>query len=201
MNGQHASAHHPRRAPLPLTPDEARKVTFQQSPLAWRGYSEQEVDEFVARTVQALETAQRETVALHTEVNRLRNFYRQHGTEIDRLADRHAGWSDPRASRPLIAEAKSYTDTQVVHADSYADLVATDAHHHADEALAHAQVRSRILAEELVRTFVSRTPDPRRAQLELDQVALWLRALGEALWSQTDAMTQVIDAQLGRPMF
>jgi DivIVA domain-containing protein len=70
-----------------LTAVQARSVTFWDSQLAWRGYSEDDVNEFVQRAAAVLELAERDHSALRAEIERLRNFYRDHGTDVDRAAE------------------------------------------------------------------------------------------------------------------
>ena len=179
-----------------MTAEEVRATTFQQSPLAWRGYSEQEVDLFVARAAQSLDEAQRDTIALRAEVDRLRNFYRRHGTDIDHSVDQRSEWRAAAEPSRLIAEAQRYIQTQVAQADIYAEMVTTEGQPQAEETLLHARLRSKIVVEDMLRTFLSRSHDRQRAQAEVEQLAQWVSALADALWAQTDAMSQVLQAQL-----
>jgi DivIVA domain-containing protein len=179
-----------------MTPDEIRGVTFQQSPLAWRGYSEQEVDDFVASAAHSLDETQREMVALRAEVDRLRNFYRRHGTDVDHSVDTPNEWARPVEPNRLIAEARRYVQTQVGQAEAYADTVRAEGRAQAEEALLHARLRSRILVQDLIRVYFSGGVDQRRAGADLEQLAQWVSALADALWAQTDAMSQAVEAEL-----
>ena len=154
-----------------MTAEEVRATTFQQSPLAWRGYSEQEVD-------------------------RLRNFYRRHGTDIDHSVDQRSEWRAAAEPSRLIAEVQRYVQTQVAQADMYAEMVTTDGQPQAEEMLLHARLRSKIVVEDMLRTFLSRNHDRQRAHAEVEQLAQWVSALADALWAQTDAMSEVLQAQL-----
>jgi DivIVA domain-containing protein len=178
-----------------LTATEARNTTFEQSPLAWRGYSEEEVDSFVARAADALDATQRENTALRAEIDRLRNVYRRDGTDVDHILDRRPVRVAPTATRPLIVEAQQYVETQVAEADAYAAMV-TVAAEHAEGMLVHAQLRAKIVTEEMVRAFLVQTQDRHRAVIELRHLQQWLRALSEALWRQTDAMALAVEAGL-----
>jgi DivIVA domain-containing protein len=181
-----------------MTSAEIRGVTFQQSPLAWRGYSEQEVDEFVASAAHSLDETQREVVALRAEVDRLRNFYRRHGTDVDHSVDTPNEWSRPVEPNRLIAEARRYVQTQVAQAEAYADTVRAEGLPQADEALLHARLRSRIVVQDMIRLLFSGGVDHRRADSDLEQLAQWVSALADALWAQTDAMSQAVEAELDR---
>ncbi len=192
------SSHHDRvdEPPRTMTVDEVRKTSFQQSPLAWRGYSEEEVDAFIGRVAHTLDQANRETQALRAEVERLRNFYKRHGTDVDHAVDRDESWFSPGEANPLIGEAQRYVGTQVAQADNYADLITTDARAQADEVLAHAQLRAKIVVEDMVRTFRSRTDDPNRAHSHVEQLAIWSNALAEALWTQASTVSTAVQAEL-----
>lgn len=196
MSSRTDPQHRAEESPRVMTVEEVRGASFQQSPLAWRGYSEQEVDQFVERAAQSLEENQRETVALRAEVDRLRNFYRRHGTEVDHSIDRPANWGGPGERNPLVAEVQRYVQTQVAQADAYAELVTADARPQADEMLLHAQLRSKIIIEDLVRAFLAHRDDQLRANVQLEQLARWVAALADALWAQTNAMTHAVEAEL-----
>ncbi len=180
-----------------MTADEMRAITFQQSPLAWRGYSEQEVDEFVARAARTVDEVQRENIAQRAEIDRLRNFYRRHGTDVDHSVDRPQ-WSAPELPNRLIREVQRYVETQVSQADAYAEMVTVDQLPQAQEMLLHAQLRSRIVVEDTIRAFLVRVDDRGRAHAELDQLARWVSALAEAMWVQTAAMSETVSTQLER---
>jgi hypothetical protein len=48
----------------------------------------------------------------------------------------------------------------------------------------------------MLRTFLSRSHDRQRAHAEVEQLAQWVSALADALWAQTDAMSQALQTQL-----
>src|SRR5690348_11126287 len=110
---------HVSRHRAELTAEEARKVTFPPASLGWRGYAEDKVDEFVARVVDTLATAEREFAAMHAEVDRLRAFYREHGTDIDNAAERKPARARRRGSY-LVGEVERYAATYVALAAEYA---------------------------------------------------------------------------------
>src|SRR3954451_14292443 len=67
-----------------LTAAEIRSARFGQSPMAWRGYSEEEVSAFLSRVAAGVEADEAERAALRAEIDRLRHFYREHGADVDR---------------------------------------------------------------------------------------------------------------------
>lgn len=178
-----------------LTAKEARAVTFRQSQLAWRGYSEDDVNEFVQRAAEALDMAERDGAALRAEVERLRSFYRDHGTDVDRTA------GPPRARRqqsPLLRELDRYTETIVNLAAACADSVVEDDSQTTERHLYHARVRARLLIEELTSAFLADPRNRSRAESELLLLTRWMRGFGEAILAQVDAMMLVADG-ISRP--
>jgi DivIVA domain-containing protein len=176
-----------------LTAEAARAMTFRQSQLAWRGYSEDDVNEFVQRAADALEAAQQDYGALRAEVERLRAFYRDHGTDVDRVVEpsrsrRHNGW--------LVREVERYTGTHLNLAIASADSAVDDDSQTSGQQLYHARVRARLLVEDMVAAFLADPRNRTRAEPELLLLTRWLRAFGDALLAQVDAMVQVAENQL-----
>ncbi|GAA1821636.1 DivIVA domain-containing protein [Planosporangium flavigriseum] len=179
-----------------LTAKEARAVTFRQSQLGWRGYSEDEVNEFVQRAATALEIAERDQAALRVEIERLRSFYRDHGTDVDRTA------GQPRPRRlhsPLIREVDRYADTIVTLAGACADSVVEDDPRTSEQHLYHARVRARLFVEELISALLTNPRYRSHAEAELLQLARWLHGFGEALLAQVDAMVLAADGRSRPP--
>jgi DivIVA domain-containing protein len=174
-----------------LTAKEARATTFRQSQLAWRGYSEDDVNEFVERAARALEMAERDHSALHAEIERLRNFYRDHGTDVDRAAARPR-----RVTNWLVREADRYAETILNLAAECADSTVEDDTQTAERHLYHARVRARLLVEELISTFLADPRNRSRADAELLVLARWMRGYGEAILAQVDAMVLAADSQV-----
>ncbi|NJC72525.1 DivIVA domain-containing protein [Planosporangium thailandense] len=185
-----------RLQPDALTADEVRAATFRQSPLGWRGYSEDDVQEFLERVATALEAVERDNSALRTEVERLRSFYRDHGTDVDRVAGRTPARHHPS---PLVREVDRYSDTLVDVAAGCADSTAADDAETCERDLYHARVRARVYVEDLISSFLSDPHTRSRADDELRLVARWMRGFGEALLAQVDAMVLVADNHLRSP--
>jgi DivIVA domain-containing protein len=176
-----------------LTAKEARATAFRQSQLAWRGYSEDDVNDFVQRAANALEMAERDQSALRAEIDRLRSFYRDHGTDVDRAV------GQPRPRRPqswLVREADRYTDSILDLAAACADSTVEDDAETSEQHLYHARVRARLLVEDLISAFVSDPHNRSRAGAELLLLTRWMRGFGEAILAQVDAMVLVADRQV-----
>jgi DivIVA domain-containing protein len=176
----------------PLTAKEARSATFRQSQLAWRGYSEDDVNEFVQRAANAIEMAERNQSALRAEIERLRNFYRDHGTDVDRAA----GQPRPRRQNSwLVREVDRYTESILNLAAACADSAVDDAQE-SEQQLYHARVRARLLVEDLLSAFLADPRNRSRAEAEMLLLTRWMRGFGEAILAQVDAMVLVADTQV-----
>jgi DivIVA domain-containing protein len=173
-----------------LSAEEARMTTFRQSPLGWRGYLEEDVDNFVDRVTDMLEFAERDRSALRAEVERLRLHHREHGGEAGRGAGERG---TRRTHSPLIRELDRHSETIISVAADCADSAVCDDTETRERHLYQTRVRARLFVEELISTFMA---DPRnlpRAEDELLLLTGWMRAFGEALLAQVDAMVLVAD--------
>lgn len=185
---------HVSRHRAELTADEARKVAFPPSSLGWRGYAEDKVDEFVARVADTLATAEREYAAMRAEIDRLRAFYREHGTDVDNAAERKPARAR-RRSGYLVGEVERYAAKYLALAAEYAEVVVDYEHGRGEEQLYHARVRARTVITDLIGAFLADPHNRSRAEPELRRLAGWLWAFGEAVWTQSDAMARVAEQE------
>lgn len=181
-----------------LTAAEIRSARFGQSPMAWRGYSEEEVSAFLARIAAELEEAEAERAALRSEVERLRHFYRDHGTDVDRVPLTR-GARTPATPNDLTSHARQRLDAMTANAERYADLLTGGIHRPADhpvaprdearDLLVHAEVSARIGFEETVADFRSTYREhPAGVAGELERTLAWLDELTHALTRQLAAL-------------
>jgi DivIVA domain-containing protein len=185
-----------------LTAADTRMTTFRQSPLGWRGYLETDVDDFVDHVADLLETAERDRSALRAEVERLRGYHREQSTGAGRIGGTR---SDPaelpaagehshrRTHSPLVRELDRYSETLVSVAADCADSAVCDDTETRERRLYQARVRARLFVDELISTFLADPRDLPRAEDELLLLTGWMRAFGEALLAQVDAMVLVAD--------
>jgi DivIVA domain-containing protein len=169
-----------------LTADDVRATTFNRSQLGWRGYAEEEVEQFLAVVAESIAVADQERAALQAEIRRLRDFYRGNRDEVDRAgtADRHRHRTD---GDDLVTAIADYADAQVDQAREYAQLVdSRDAG--AARMLHHARIRAELAAQESLYTLGERVEgDP-----GLDRALVWLRAFADALRVQLDMTVEVL---------
>jgi DivIVA domain-containing protein len=168
-----------------LAADDVRAMTFNRAQLGWRGYSEEEVEDFVARVADAIRAADQERAALHAEIRRLRDFYRSNRDDVDRVgANRHRHRTD---GDDLVTAVADYAEIQVDQAREYALLVDNrDAG--ALRMLHHARIRAQLAADEALRTIEERDEgDP-----DIERALVWLRAFADALRVQVDMTVEVL---------
>jgi DivIVA domain-containing protein len=192
-----------------LTAAEIRSARFEQSPMAWRGYSEEEVGAFLARIATGVEADEAERAALRTEIDRLRNFYREHGTDVDRvpLVDSRR---PPASPGDLTSQARQRLDALTANAERYADLLTGGIYRapgdpvppqdEARDLLVHAEVSCRIGFEQTVREFCSTyRAHPAGVTGELERTMTWLDEFTHALTRQLAALQSAAEDGLDRP--
>lgn len=187
----------------PPTAEEIRRARFGQSPMAWRGFSEEEVVRYLHRVAAAVESGEAERAALRAEVDRLRTFYRSHGTDVDGVP------AIPRLRPPpspgdLTSQARQRLEALGATAQLYADLLTggvrpagddpAAARDQARELLVHAEVSARIGFEEVLAGFRAAYGDRSPAALaELRRTQVWLEEFSAALTRQLAALCDAVD--------
>ncbi len=192
-----------------LTAAEIRSARFGQSPMAWRGYSEEEVSAFLSRIASELESDEADRLALRAEIDRLRHFYRDHGTDVDRVPV-VSGTRPPASPGDLTSQARQRLDALVANAERYADLLTGGVHRPPDhpvslrdearDLLVHAEVAARIGFEQTVGDFrVAYREHPAGVVAELERTLAWLDELTHALTRQLAALHAAALEGLDRP--
>ena len=181
-----------------LTAAEIRSARFGQSPMAWRGYSEEEVGAFLDRVAAFVEADEAERAALRAEVDRLRHFYRDHGTDVDRVP-LTAVRRPPASPGDLTSQARQRLDALTANAERYADLLTggvprapddpVPAAEEARDLLVHAEVSTRIGFEQTIADFRSAyRAHPVGVARELERTLVWLDELTHAVTGQLAAL-------------
>jgi DivIVA domain-containing protein len=181
------------------TPDEVRSATFTQSQLAWRGYSEDEVHAFLAQVADAMATADSERIGLRVEVERLRNYYREHGVDVDRLTPGTRRGSQGLEVDSLVPRLEQYTEVQFDQARKYATAVDNRNEERAGEVFHHAKVQAALATEQSIRMFLDsagrRSPT---TGAELERASVWLRAFVAALYAQLEVINDALTVEMQR---
>jgi DivIVA domain-containing protein len=192
-----------------LTAAEIRSARFGQSPMAWRGFSEEEVSAFLARVAAGVEADEAERAALRAEIERLRHFYREHGADVDRVPLVESR-RPPATPNDLTSQARQRLDALTANAERYADLLTGGVYRAPDnpvapqdearDLLVHAEVSGRIGFEQTVADFrAAYRAHPAGVTAELERTKVWLDEYTHALTRQLAVLYGAADDGLDRP--
>ncbi|KAA9150644.1 hypothetical protein FPZ12_040780 [Amycolatopsis acidicola] len=178
-----------------LTPERIRSVTFSKSPIGRRGVDPSEVELFQRRLAEEIAAGEAENARLRAEVDRLRDWYRAHGENVD--PSLMPIQIDVEAVN-LLSEAQLQAEAYIAQAEAHCRRMAGDARRHASALLHDAQERAEIAAQQAVEAYRAHAGEERTAQVEeLERRLAWLRAFCHAIQVQlhaaSDAFAQEVD--------
>jgi DivIVA domain-containing protein len=174
----------PRRAG-PVTVRDIVQVTFRPSPVAWRGYSPIEVKEVLDAAAASLRDNEDECQGLAAEIERLRNFYRNHPRAVAALP---AAGTDVGG---LVGTVRRYAPTQVQHAADYAERAA-DGSPEADRLLKHARMHTTIVVAAAAGASPAGASTAGPERPEAEQAQLWISCFAHALRTQAAALYDAV---------
>lgn len=189
------------RQAMPLSPDRVRTWEFSRTPLGRRGYNEDDVRLFLARVAEELASADAEKSALRSEIRRLRNYYREHGVDVDGAT--RPGAPDETgptlAAINLMSQAQQAADAQVAQAEEYSRRLVQQAREQYEDILRQAAEQAAEAAEQAGAAYLDSRGDvtegPEREALE--RRIAWLRTFAEVtqvqLRSVLEALTREVD--------
>lgn len=186
-----------RRRATPLTPETIRTVQFPRAALGRRGYQEEEVRRFLGRIAEDIGAANAEKAHLRAEVDRLRNWYRNAGVNVDGRVESRGGPAVPNAQAiALMSQAQQAADLQVAQAEDYARRLLAEARQQYETILREAQRRAHMAAEQA--TVEYRNGAPRdEDRVDLERRIAWLRTFAQVtqiqLRSTLEALTRELD--------
>jgi cell division initiation protein len=204
----------PRQRAFRLTPDAVRRREFTRSPLGRRGYLESDVDRFRTLVADEIAYSDAEKAELRAEVDRLRNYFRDHHIDPG-LADtggsntsgsRGNGSRSDRSQLPsvqvvnMMSMAQQAADQHIAQAENYAREMVGDARKQYEEILLKAQARAEEAAAEATRAFEmaqamgERTSD----SAELESKIAYLRTFAEVTQVQMRSILQALGEELDR---
>jgi DivIVA domain-containing protein len=189
--GQYGSPR--RQRGTPFTPETIRAIEFPRSPFGRRGYHEDEVRRFLSRIAEDIVAANTEKLYLRAEIDRLRNWYREAGVEID---DGDTRKPPSGQAITLMSQAQQAADLQIAQAEDYARRLLADAHRQYEEIVREAQRRAVAATEPNTGEYPTRhSRDDERVHLE--RRIGWLRAFAKVtqvqLKSTLEALTKELD--------
>lgn len=189
----------------PMSPERVRTMDFGRTPLGRRGLNEDEVRLFLARVSEDMAASAAEKADLRSEVARLRNYYRDRGTNIEGDgAARRPPAPQPVVTDParqnlaainLMSRAQQAADAQVAQAEEYCRRLVHQAREYYDQVLREATQQANDAAARLAATYDAAGDSVERELLE--QRIAWLRTFAEVTQVQLravlEALTQEVD--------
>jgi hypothetical protein len=171
-----------------------RAVRFSQATHSAGGLSEDEVSAYIAAVAEAMAEAEAARDALRAEVARLRAFYREQGTDIDRPEPRREPARDD-----AIARFRRHVTDLVTAAQRYAATVAVNPGLAADQILADGTRRAVEHTQDLLFPQPPLAPPTRG---EAERMLRWLDAFTVAVQVQAreayDLLTDVQEERSGQ---
>jgi cell division initiation protein len=178
----------------PLTPERLRTVEFGRAPFGRRGYNEEEVHRFLSRVAEDVTNSDAEKARLRAEIDRLRNYFRKVGVDVDDRSTRPAPSVDAIA---VMSRAQQAADAQIARAEEYARQLVAEARKRYEAALVDAQRQATQAAEQAAVALRERTHDTSDEQEYLARRVAWLRTFAEVtqiqLKSTLEALAREVD--------
>jgi DivIVA domain-containing protein len=182
----------------PPTADDLRRVSFRQASMLHPGYTDTEVDEFVARVADQLAAVAAENVALREQLLALQEQLAA-AAAVPPVSDQAVG---------ILATAQQMADEYVAEAEEVSRQMTSEARAQYEEQLSQAREKAGaiIQAAQEARAVIAvaggsgagEAPDPEQLQ---EQVA-YLKAFGQAvrvqLRSYLEALLSDVETEWGR---
>jgi cell division septum initiation protein DivIVA len=158
----------------PLSPDEVRRAPLRESGLGRRGYRPEDVDQLRNQVALELERWGQAYADSQAEVERLREYYRRQGVDVD--ASPRGGQRDAVTAEAVhvMARAQAYADRLVAEAQAQARHVQADARTQAESIIGQAR-READRAGQAYRARAGRAYSPDREEIE--RLAAWARSI------------------------
>jgi cell division initiation protein len=187
-----------------LTPDTIRRARFERTGLGRRGYVEEDVERFLVRVADVVDWSNREKGELRAEIDRLRNYFRQHGIDA-----RASGSPRPAAAAPdapsvqavnALSRAQQAADQHIAQAEAYArDLVGTARRQY--EAIlheAHDQAQAAATAAADAYLAADRAQDQVSQQADIEARVAYLRTFADVTQVQMRSILEALRSELDR---
>jgi DivIVA domain-containing protein len=206
MSTEQAAAHDERR----FTPADVQNVRFSRGSMVRPGYTEVEVDRFLARVAHELARTHAERAELRDQVRQLRD-------QVRALHEQLAGATEAAAAAPpppsdqavrILASAQQTADAYVAEAEEFSRQMTSEARSQYEELTRQARENAGaiIQAAQEAAAKVGRgspagaaamAPDEVTAQQLQEQIA-YLRAFGQATRTQLRAYLEALLADVER---
>lgn len=180
-----------------LTPDRVRNKDFSRTKLGHRGYSEDEVRTFLYRMADDMAVGDMEKADLRAEVERLKSWYRDRGTDV----------SGPDANQRtrlnvdavnLLSRAQQTADAQIAEAEDYARRLVGQARQQYEQILQEAQQRAEEAGNQAVNVYRSNGGLPSVEAEELERRIAYLRTFAEVTQVQLRAVLEGLTNEVNK---
>lgn len=178
----------------PTSPDQIRHHQFSEVGFVRRGYKAEEVNAYISKLARDVDHWATSYSKLRAEVNRLRNWYRDHDIDIDAAQRRQVSVE----AANILVNAQQQADQIIADAHTQARHVQSDARTHGHAILHQARQE----AEQAAHAYRARSGplySPEREELE--RWAVWGRSLLAAInaaKAQLEATGHAFAFELGK---
>jgi len=181
----------------PLTPDLVRNKTFSRTKLGQRGYSADEVRSFLYRVAEDMAASDMEKANLRAEIDRLKNWYKEHGHDVPHPGVAQHGGLNIDAIN-LLSRAQQTADAQIAEAEDYARRLVAQARQQYEQILQEAQARAEEAATQAVDVYRS-TGNAQSAEAEeLERRIAYLRTFAEVTQVQLRAVLEGLTNEVNK---
>ncbi|MEW9534088.1 DivIVA domain-containing protein [Microbispora sp. NPDC049125] len=188
MTAEMAWGDRPLSGRQPLTPDRVRKQEFSRTKLGHRGYSEDEVRTFLYRVAEDIAAGDREKADLRASVDRMRQWYKAHGVNVDGMAGLQTGLSVDAIN--LLSRAQQAADAQIAEAEDYARRLVGEARQQYEQILQEAQRQAEEAADQAVGAYRSGSGVQSADAEELERRIAYLRTFAQVTQVQLRAVLE-----------
>lgn len=192
----------PRRRASRLTPETVRRWQFTRTPLGRRGYLEADVDRFRLLVTEEIARADAEKAELRAELDRLRNYFRDHRIDPSaRAANGSSGTSPEPAVNVqavnVMSMAQQAADQHIAQAEHYARELVGDARRQYEQIVVTAHQQAQEAAREAARAAeASAAAGPLDAELQAR--ITYLRTFADVTQVQVASILQALGRELDR---
>ncbi|MEV5891746.1 DivIVA domain-containing protein [Nonomuraea fuscirosea] len=177
-----------------LTPDRVRNKDFSRTKLGHRGYSEEEVRAFLYRVADDIATGDMEKADLRAEVERLKNWYKERGTDVDNSGAKKLSVDAVN----LLSRAQQTADAQIAEAEDYARRLVGQARQQYEQLLHEAQQQAEEAGNQAVNVYRSSGGQQSAEAEELERRIAYLRTFAEVTQVQLRAVLEGLTNEVNK---
>ncbi|MEV0382034.1 DivIVA domain-containing protein [Nonomuraea sp. NPDC050643] len=189
-------AHRPSNDRQRLTPDRIRNKDFSRTKLGHRGFSEDEVRTFLYRLAEDMAAGDMEKADLRAEVERLKNWYKDHGTDVASPGAQRARLNVDAVN--LLSRAQQTADAQIAEAEDYARRLVAQARQQYEQLLQEAQQQAEEAASQAVSVYRSSGQVHSAEAEELERRIAYLRTFAEVTQVQLRAVLEGLTNEVNK---